>query len=125
MPEPCPQCHEHKPLTRISHSTLGEIIYPTCQACTYQQLHHTATIGGFVMSQYATVRHLERDRYAYHYLDCLKGMTYRMEYVTAEVPTPILTRHGHQGHHHDNAHYEWWMKLESLIEQLYLDRRQT
>lgn len=121
----CPTCQEPHQETRIVHSTLGEIHYPTCQACTLQRLQQTATIGGFVMSKYARQIHLERERYAYHYLTCLKGMTYRMEYPNVESPTPLLTRHGHDGHHHDNAHYEFWMKIEGLIEQLYISSGHT
>ena len=115
----CPQCQEFCTETTIEHSTLGLIQYPTCRDCTYHNLLRAASQGQFVMSCYARKEDLERDRYALHYLTCLRDMKYQMYQVSPTYPRYTMTRHGEGGRTYDNAHYEFWVKVESLIEQLY------
>ena len=55
------------------------ITFPTCESCTLQRLQQTHDVGGFVMSKYATVTDLERDRYAFHYLSHVKNMKYQIQ----------------------------------------------
>ena len=115
----CPQCQEVGPDTVIEHSTLGLIQYETCRDCTFHNLSRTSSQGQFVMSCYATQDELNRDRYALHYLTCVRDMKYQMYQISMAYPRYTLTRRGQSGRTYDNAHYEFWCKVETLIEHLF------
>lgn len=103
----CPQCQEVGPGTVIEHSTLGLIQYETCRDCTFHNLSRTSSQGQFVMSCYATQDELNRDRYALHYLTCVRDMKYQMYQISTAYPRYTLTRRGQSGRTYDNAHYEF------------------
>ena len=88
----CPQCQEVGPDTVIEHSTLGLIQYETCRDCTFHNLSRTSSQGQFVMSCYATQDELNRDRYALHYLTCVRDMKYQMYQISTAYPRYTLTR---------------------------------
>ena len=117
---PCPECQRPALPTQIPHSTFGPIAYPPCEDCTFTRLQQTAQHGGFVMSNYAKAADLHRERYAFLYLSHLRGMKYRLREEPPGSNSYLMTRRGElTSHRPDNAHYEFWMKLDDLLEQLY------
>ena len=115
----CPRWPEVGPETVVEHSTLGLIQYETCRDCTYHNLLRASLQGQLVLGCYATKDELERDRYALHYLTCVRDMKYQMYQASTAYPRYTLTRRGQGGRTYDNAHYEFWCKLEALIEQMF------